>query len=96
MVHKNQSQGNAMFIEVTERDEKSLISIGVQHIISFAPAMNGGTNMELIGGDDWVAVVEDYRTVKHLISTARSLRAYGVSHLPSPVSSVTHRHLPGE
>ena len=86
-----------MFIEVTECDTNSPISIGVQHIVSFAPRGPDGTNMELVGGDDWVAVVEDYAIVKHLISTARSLRAYGITHLPHAVPSPSQRQpIPGE
>ncbi|TJZ89575.1 hypothetical protein FA743_18335 [Paracoccus gahaiensis] len=86
-----------MFIEVTERDTNSPISIGVQHIVSFAPRAPDGTNLELVGSDDWVAVVEEYAIVKHLISTARSLRAYGMTHLPYAVpSSSQSQTIPGE
>lgn len=86
-----------MFIEVTERDTNSPISIGVQHIVSFAPRSPNGTNLELTGGDDWVAVVEDYAIVKHLISTARSLRAYGMTPLPQVVPLPSQSHpIPGE
>ncbi|MFC0199259.1 hypothetical protein [Paracoccus rhizosphaerae] len=59
-----------MFIEVTERETNSPTSMNIEHIITFAPRCGGGTNVELVGGDDWFVVVEDYETVKAMIQKA--------------------------
>lgn len=59
-----------MFIEVTEPATNQPTSISIEHIITFAPRKEGGTNLELTGGDDWFVVIEDYATVKAMILRA--------------------------